>query len=232
MSRQKSMSRRRQRPPTQSTRRRKKTNNESALHFFLFALGVFLILCGLSLLGHMVVEEPAAREPISFNIGEPRSFFEAMAPAAQKSAPKYGLYPSVALAQAALESEYGKSRLSFDYHNYFGIKAHDGIRSVHLKTTEYVNGNKITISDGFCVYQNPYESFEDYAHLLGTSKTYTKVREATSPAEAARAIQASGYATDPYYANKIISLINQYNLSKYDPLEKEATTESTEGEGH
>src|SRR3712207_9524587 len=44
MSRQKSISRRRQRPPTQSIRRRKKTNNESALHFFLFALGVFLIL--------------------------------------------------------------------------------------------------------------------------------------------------------------------------------------------
>lgn len=214
-----------------SKKRRKTTKKDPVLRFFMLSLSIFFILCALNLIGQAVVEEPKGHTDITFKIGDPHSFFKAMGPVAKEASEKYGLYPSVALAQAALESEYGKSRLSFDYNNYFGIKAHDGMRSVHLKTNEYVKGNKVTISDSFCVYQNPYESFADYARLIGTNDIYQSVRKAKSPAEAARAIQNSGYATDPYYANKIISLINQYNLSKYDPLHQEDTAESKSGDG-
>lgn len=204
--------------PSLARRRRSVKTMDNTARYLMAALGVFLLLCSLSLIQHSERAIAKVNDNISFTVGDPDSFFDAMGPLAQAIAPKYDLYPSVMLAQAALESQYGKSQLSFDYNNYFGIKAHDGHQSVRLKTTEYYNNTPETITDGFCVYRNPADSFSDYAKLLGTSQIYASVPGADSPNAAARAIQASGYATDPYYASKIISIITEYDLQRFDKV--------------
>ena len=166
-------------------------------------IAVFLALCAINLIGLTeYVEQPKSAD-VTYQVGDPSSFFNALGPIAEKY-DDTGLYPSVMLAQAALESNFGESQLSFDYNNYFGIKAHGHHRSVKLATTEY--------------------------YAVG----------AKSPAVAARALQEGGYATDPYYASKVISVINEYNLTRFDPMETPGSqksdaasseTTSEEGEG-
>lgn len=192
---------------------------ELPIQFFLTVLCVFLLLCGINLIENStdgIVHSPAAATDLNYTQGDPESFFKAMAPIATKYSEDYGLYASVTLAQAAIESDYGRSELATTYNNYFGIKAHGNNQSVSLKTTEYEDGKEVTITDGFSVYPSADRCFLDYARLLGLGSTYASVRQASSPQEAAWAVQTSGYATDPSYAEKIISIINEYDLTKYD----------------
>ncbi|MDO4280113.1 MAG: glycoside hydrolase family 73 protein [Peptococcaceae bacterium] len=202
------------------------------MRLFVFTVGVFLMLCALNLIGLTDYVEPektyTANAEASYQVGDPESFFDYLGPIAEKYH-TYGVYPSVMLAQAALESQYGESQLSFDYNNYFGIKVHGHHKSVRLTTTEYYSGKKTTIKDDFCVYSSPSECFKDYAELLTQNAHFADAVEAASPAIAARALQEGGYATDPSYASKLISLINEYNLTRFDPMTRpKATTEATE----
>lgn len=218
-------------PQTAGNRRKgQQARADARMQFFAFAVAVFLALCALNLIGLTeYVEEPKAERSISYQVGDPSSFFNALGPVAEQIA-DYGLYPSVMLAQAALESDYGESQLSFDYNNYLGIKAHDHHRSVNMETTEYYSGSATTIRDYFCVYSSPEDCFKDYAELLTKNENYADVIGAASPAEAARALQAAGYATDPDYASKLISVINEYNLTRFDPMERPQATASPDAD--
>lgn len=220
-------------------KRRKPRRADTVMNTFVFAIAVFLALCAINLIGLTeYVEQPKSAD-VTYQVGEPSSFFNALGPIAEKY-DDTGLYPSVMLAQAALESNFGESQLSFDYNNYFGIKAHGHHRSVKLATTEYYDGTETTIRDYFCVYSSPADCFEDYAELIVSNENYADAVGAKSPAVAARALQEGGYATDPYYASKVISVINEYNLTRFDPMETPgsqksdaASSETTpeEGEG-
>jgi hypothetical protein len=194
-------------------------SQELPVQFFVAVLCVFLLLCAINLIEDSTdgaVHSPAAATELAYTPGEPESFFKALAPIATNYADDYDLYASVMLAQAAIESDYGRSQLTATYNNYFGIKAHDNNQSVLFKTTEYENGKKMTVTDGFSVYPSADRCFFDYARLLGLGPTYASVRQAASPQEAAWALQTAGYATDPSYASKIISIIDEYDLTKYD----------------
>jgi len=142
------------------------------------------------------------------------------AKAAVLNDPMPGLFASVAIAQAALESGYGQSGLSLKYQNYFGIKASAGWKGKTsvMKTDEYENGKKVTINSGFRVYPSLQDSIADRNNFLKVNTRYTKggVFSAKTPEDQAKALQASGYATDPNYAAKIIAIINQYNLRETD----------------
>lgn len=129
---------------------------------------------------------------------------------------KYDLYPSVVLAQSALESNWGTSKLSTEYHNYFGIKGNKNDREVDLVTSEFVNGKEVKVKEPFRQYNSMRDSFIHYGELISKAKRYKAVRDAKDYKEAAYAIKKSGYATDPKYAEKIIYIIENYNLSELD----------------
>lgn len=149
-------------------------------------------------------------------ITDETSFFEAMAPAAQRIGNQYGLFPSVILAQAALESDFGRSGLARDYHNYFGVKGSSRHKSVYLPTQEFINGQWLTKEEPFRIYRNSEDALKDYARLITGLSRYQPVVQAESPEQAAVALYQGGYATDPVYAEKVIDLIHTYQLKKYD----------------
>ncbi|RVU55682.1 glycoside hydrolase family 73 protein [Anaerosphaera multitolerans] len=129
---------------------------------------------------------------------------------------KYKLFPSVTLAQSALESNFGRSELSTEYKNYFGIKSNSGENAVGLNTSEYIDGEEVTLKENFRRYNTKEESFNDYAKLITEAGRYESVRRAKNYEEAAVALYESGYATDPNYSQKIIDLIEEYNLHELD----------------
>lgn len=130
-----------------------------------------------------------------------------------------GLFPSVCLAQAALETGWGKAAID---NNMFGIKAKGSPNeywkggSKIVTTTEYIKGVKKTMQLSFRTYDTVEDSIRDHNRLLLTSKRYAKVLAASSPEEQARALQSAGYATDPGYAGKLISIIKVHNFEQFD----------------
>ncbi|KRK25844.1 amidase [Lactobacillus delbrueckii subsp. delbrueckii DSM 20074 = JCM 1012] len=147
---------------------------------------------------------------------------------AQKTSKKYGVYASLMLAQAALESGWGTSTLSTQANNFFGMKATGWTGATYsVKTAEQDgNGKTYYIVAPFRKYISCQDSFDDYGLKMRTtldnygglrySKTW--LENASSPSAAAKAIKASGYATDKNYASKLINHITSYNLTKYDPV--------------
>ena len=145
-------------------------------------------------------------------------FVEKIAPIAQDEQQKYHIFASITIAQAALESNWGQSELATQYYNLFGVKSDTGGL---MTTKEYVNGQWIVVRARFAIYQSWRESIEQHTALFvdGTSwdsSHYQAVLSADNYVEAAQALQQRGYATDPNYAQKLISLIKTYNLDKYD----------------
>jgi flagellar rod assembly protein/muramidase FlgJ len=137
------------------------------------------------------------------------------AAAAQKTEAASGIPAHYMLAQAALETGWGRreirgadGRNSF---NLFGIRTGANWRgpSVDIMTTEYVNGVPERMVGRFRAYSSYEESFADYARLISQSPRYAQVMKNTGdPVAFASALQRAGYATGPHYASALASLIN------------------------
>ena len=145
-------------------------------------------------------------------------FINRIAPAAQQIGREYDLYPSIIIAQAALESDWGCSTLGkAPNNNLFGVKGYFARQTVAQPTTEYdEQGHKFQVVSNFRQYASEYEALRDYAQTLeaplyqGVHRQNTKnYREAT------RALRGR-YATDPEYDRKLNQLIDTYQLTKYD----------------
>lgn len=150
-----------------------------------------------------------------------QTFIDTLAPHAQELQKGYGILPSIILGQAGLESNFGESTLASKYKNLFGIKAFGDQKKVKLETKEFVNEQWITIKGEFKVYSSWEESMDDHTMLFVNGvdwdpKKYEPVLAAKDYKEAAQALQKAGYATDPTYADKIISVIEEYQLNTYD----------------
>lgn len=150
-----------------------------------------------------------------------QQFIERLVPHAQELQDGYGVLPSIILGQAILESNWGKSTLASKYNNLFGIKAYGDQKKVSLETKEFVNEEWITIQGDFKVYDSLEQSMDDHTQLFvqgvdWNPALYEKVITATNYQEAAQALQEAGYATDPGYAQKIIQVIETYQLNQYD----------------
>ncbi|EPA8122372.1 glycoside hydrolase family 73 protein [Enterococcus faecium] len=150
-----------------------------------------------------------------------QQFIERLVPHAQELQDGYGVLPSIILGQAILESNWGKSTLANKYNNLFGIKAYGDQKKVSLETKEFVNEEWITIQGDFKVYDSWEQSMDDHTQLFvqgvdWNPALYEKVITATNYQEAAQALQEAGYATDPGYAQKIIQVIETYQLNQYD----------------
>lgn len=126
------------------------------------------------------------------------------------------LYPSTVLAMAALESGYN---LNAD--TLFGIK---GVGKI-LDTTEFINGAYVNVKDSFKAYPSISASVQGLYDLMQWEH-YDKATSCTDYEEECRMVQACGYATDPEYANKLISIVNSYQLSMFNNIEEQE--ESTE----
>ncbi|MBO0449612.1 glycoside hydrolase family 73 protein [Enterococcus sp. MJM12] len=150
-----------------------------------------------------------------------KEFIKKLVPHAQELQKGYGVLPSIILGQAALESNFGQSQLASEYKNLFGIKAYGDVPKVKLDTQEFVNEQYITIKGEFKVYNSWEASMDDHTMLFVNGvnwdrQKYESVLLAQDYKQAAKALQEAGYATDPQYADKIISMIEEYNLMQYD----------------
>ena len=167
-----------------------------------------------------------------------QEFISFMGPLAQADMAKSGVLASVTTAQAILESGYGSTELARNANNFFGMKCSlsgntwpgstwDGVSKYRKQTGEEdANGNAYTITADFRKYASAADSVADHsAYLLGamngSKKRYAGLKGETDPAKAIGIIKAGGYATDTKYVSKVLSIINKYNLTKYDQGSKE-----------
>lgn len=140
-----------------------------------------------------------------------------------------GLFPSVLIAQAALESGWGQSELATKYNNLFGVKKGSSWtgRTVNLPTREVINGVSQTVRADFRVYPSWMASIADRNKLLLTLKRYANVRSAATPQAQIEALKAAGYATGENYVSSLMNTINANSLTRYDELKKKIMNNKT-----
>ncbi|MDH5183553.1 MAG: flagellar assembly peptidoglycan hydrolase FlgJ [Gammaproteobacteria bacterium] len=167
-----------------------------------------------------VVSE-GARKQVEKIFESPESFVETLMPYAEKAAERLGVSAKVLLAQAALETGWGKhisrdseGQASF---NLFNIKADQrwSGKTLDMNTLEFVGGKFIKEQASFRAYDGYGESFEDYVDFLKTNPRYgDAVTQAKGDIAFTKALQGAGYATDPDYATKIAGVMNNAALAQ------------------
>ena len=145
----------------------------------------------------------------------PSEFARLFGPVAREASKKSGVPASIILAQAALETGWGGSTIG-DAKNLFGIKGTGPAGSVRVPTQEVINGRRVTINDNFRKYNSWQESIEDHGRLLQNSRYARAMAVKNDPDQFARELQRAGYATDPEYASKLISIMKSNNLYQYN----------------
>lgn len=128
------------------------------------------------------------------------------------------LYPSTVLAMAALESGYNLNAKTL-----FGIKGN----GIVLDTTEYVDGENINIKDSFVIYPTLAEAVQGLYELMQWSN-YDRATSSTDYVEECRMVQACGYATDPEYSDKLINIVNSYQLTMFNNIDVSAEAPADE----
>jgi len=147
------------------------------------------------------------------------AFIDSIAADAIRNQRETGVPASVTIAQAILESGWGRSELSRQANNFFGIKGTGPAGSVTMRTREVINGRDVYVNAQFRKYHTPQESFADHARLFTQSPRYAEAMRHTHDAfRFAAEIHRAGYATDPEYTNKLHSLMRQYNLTQFDAI--------------
>lgn len=157
----------------------------------------------------------------SFN---PSAFIAEIAGHAQSVAAANDLYASVMMAQAILESDWGRSTLSTaPNYNLFGIKGSYQGQSVSMLTWEVFNGQWVQVTAAFRRYPSFSESFGDNAYVLRNTSFQAGVyfysgawKSNTTSYRDATAWLTGRYATDPSYNTKLNNIITTYNLTQYD----------------
>lgn len=149
----------------------------------------------------------------------PAEFIATISAAAQASMLATKIPASFIIAQAALESGWGKSQLVTFGRNLFGVKADPAWKGevLTMQTKEFLKGQWVTVPALWRKYPDWLACLNDHAAFLLTNRRYRPAFAHCDDAEAfSRAIAAAGYATDPEYANKIVSVIRAHNLIQFD----------------
>ena len=164
---------------------------------------------------------PAAAPPVTgaaaadkISSAQQASFVRTLEPLAQSAGQSLGVAPDTLIAQAALETGWGRN-MPTDSNgrsssNLFGVKAGDSWRgaAVQASTTEYDQGTPSTTRAAFRSYGDASQSVGDYVSLLQTSPRYAGALGAGSDVHAfANGLQRGGYATDPDYVNKLVATV-------------------------
>ncbi|MBV1788861.1 flagellar assembly peptidoglycan hydrolase FlgJ [Marinobacterium sp. D7] len=167
-------------------------------------------------------------EPADWQVESPEQFVEQLLPAAEKAAQALGVDPRVLVAQAALETGWGRLIIRREdggsSHNLFNIKADsrwDGER-VGVNTLEYRDGLPRPERADFRVYDSVQQSLEDYVDFIQNNPRYAEaLQQAGDPVGYLQALQRAGYATDPEYADKIARIVNGTQLASSGHLPQE-----------
>lgn len=165
--------------------------------------------------GDRRADEPAAASGAIAMQSHVDSFVARLGLPAQAASAASGVPAPLILAQAALESGWGRREIRGDdgvqSFNLFGIKADRGWRGpvVESATTEYVDGVAQRVRAKFRAYGSYEEAFTDYARFLTRNPRYARVLASEDPAQAARGLQRAGYATDPQYGDKLVRIMQQ-----------------------
>ena len=166
-----------------------------------------------------ILTEPlVATNFISASSSQPENFVKAVWSHAKTASEATGIPAHFMIAQAALESGWGKHEIRYADNrpsfNLFGIKAGENWKGavVETVTTEYINGVPEKMVEKFRAYSSYAEGFQDYANLLLNNPRYAAVLKNQDAAAFAHGLQKAGYATDPMYADKLIRIINSNTI--------------------
>ena len=147
------------------------------------------------------------------------TFIQKVAEKVRKYAPLYGIcVHSPIIAQAIIESGWGKSSLASKYNNYFGLKCGSSWKggSVNMATREeYKPGVVTNIRDNFRTYEDFDAGIRGYFEFINTSR-YANLKGVKSPEEYVRRIKADGYATSSKYVDNILRVIRDNKLTRFD----------------
>ncbi|MET0776396.1 MAG: flagellar assembly peptidoglycan hydrolase FlgJ [Pseudomonas mandelii] len=168
----------------------------------------------LQVYGRAMAQIPLAPPKKAFSSAD--EFVNTMLPMAKEAADRIGVDPRYLVAQAALETGWGKSVMraqdGSSSHNLFGIKASSSWKgeSARAITSEFRNGEMVKETAEFRSYDSYKDSFHDLVTLLQTNNRYQDVlKSADNPEQFVRELQKAGYATDPAYASKISQIAKQ-----------------------
>ena len=169
---------------------------------------------GMQIYGRAMAQIPLAPAKKAFSSAD--EFVNTMLPMAKEAAARIGVDPRYLVAQAALETGWGKSVMraqdGSSSHNLFGIKAGSSWKgdSARAITSEFRNGEMVRETAQFRSYDSYKDSFHDLVTLLQTNNRYQDVvKSADNPEQFVRELQKAGYATDPDYASKISQIARQ-----------------------
>lgn len=171
-------------------------------------------------------QQPSTRQPGTGStapIGDiPRTgnaFIDRVSADAIRSQRETGVPASVTMAQAILESGWGRSGLARDANNFFGIKGEGPAGHVTMRTREVRNGQSVYENANFRRYNSPAESFTDHGRFLRDNPRYANAfRHIDNPQRFAQEIARAGYATDPNYASLLNSIIQRHGLERFDAI--------------
>ena len=147
-----------------------------------------------------------------------QAFITLIGPAAQASARTTGVPASFTVAQAALESGWGESLLARQAKNLFGVKTDPSWHGEVLtfNTREFLRGSWVTVPAHWRKYSDWQACIDDHAAFLRQNRSYASCLACTTGAAFAQGVAQAGYATDPEYAAKLVSVIEQYQLDRLD----------------
>ena len=147
------------------------------------------------------------------------AFIQKVAEKVSKYAPLYGIcVHSPIIAQAIIESGWGKSGLASKYHNYFGLKCGSSWKgkSVNMATKEeYKVGTMTNIRDNFRVFDDFDDGIRGYFEFINTRR-YANLKGVKNPEEYVRRLKADGYATSSKYVDNIMRVIRDNKLTRFD----------------
>src|SRR5512135_678405 len=148
----------------------------------------------------------------------PKDFIDSLAPAAIASMRNTRVPASFVIAEGALESAWGQSMLFREGLNMFGVKADVSWKGAVLimPTREFIKGTWCVVQARWRKYDTLLACVNDHAQFFLTNRRYAGCFAAKNGEEFAMAVAKTGYATDPQYAQKIITIMRQHNLAQYD----------------
>ncbi len=198
----------------QKKRPRKKLRKLPILILLVFAFFIYSIFSIGNKISQNKIEEQSLYK---------EEFISKIEKKAEEEYTKNGVLPSITMGQAILESNWGKSRLALEGNNLFGIKADKNWKGERINFTTKEN-YKDYIKADFRKYSSWDESISDYASFLRNNKRYEKhgMFDSKDYVKQAQALEDAGYATainekgEKIYADRLIAVIEKYNLRKYD----------------
>jgi len=147
-----------------------------------------------------------------------QDFIDLIGPSAQASSKATGVPASFTVAEAALESGWGDSMLARQGKNLFGVKADTSWRGdvLALNTREFLHGTWVMVPARWRKYADWQSCMDDHAAFLHQNRRYAQCFSCITGRAFATAVAQAGYATDPDYAAKLISIIEQHQLANLD----------------